>query len=120
VDYSDVMKASMESYGVDWQELINPDGTIPNPTGNPMNRETSDRLVESGAYFRLKNLQLGYTLPKTVTQRVGIDRCRFYLSGSNIFTLTGYSGYDPEVGSGIDYGNYPQARTFTFGVNLDF
>ncbi|TLX70028.1 SusC/RagA family TonB-linked outer membrane protein, partial [Labilibacter sediminis] len=120
VDYSDVMKASMEDYGVDWTQLINPNGSIPNPIGNPMNRETSDRFVESGAYFRLKNLQLGYTLPKSLTEKAGINRCRFYLSGSNLFTITDYSGYDPEVGSGIDYGNYPQARTFTLGVNLDF
>lgn len=120
VDYSDVMKASMESYGVDWTQLINPEGTIPNPAGNPMNRETSDRLVESGAYFRLKNLQLGYSLPNSVLERIGVNRCRFYVSGSNIFTITKYSGYDPEVGSGIDYGNYPQARTFILGVNVDF
>ncbi len=120
VDYTDVMKQSMENAGVDWTELINPDGSIPNPTGNPMNKETSDRFVESGAYFRLKNLQLGYTLPKTLTEEVGIGRCRFYVSGTNLFTITQYTGYDPEVGSGIDYGNYPQARTITLGINLDF
>jgi len=120
VDYSDVMKASMESYGIDWTQLVNTEGTIPNPTGNPMNRETSDRLVESGAYFRLKNLQFGYTLPREVTSLVGISRCRIYISGTNVFTLTGYTGYDPEIGSGIDYGNYPQARTWLVGINLDF
>ncbi len=120
VDYSDVMKASMEGYGIDWTQLINTDGNIPNPNGSSMNGETSSRLVESGAYLRLKNIQLGYTLPKAMTMRAGIERCRFYLSGSNVFTITKYSGYDPEVGSGIDYGNYPQARTFTLGVNLDF
>ncbi len=120
VDYTDVMKTSLESYSVDWTQLVNTDGTIPNPTGNPMNRETSDRLVESGAYLRLKNMQLGYTIPKRITEKAGISRCRFYLSGSNLLTWTNYSGYDPEVGSGIDYGNYPQARTVTLGVNLDF
>jgi len=120
VDYSDVMKASMESYGVDWTELINTDGTIPNPNGSSMNSEASDRMVESGSYLRLKNIQLGYTLPKDLTARAGVERARFYVSGSNIFTITNYTGYDPEIGSGIDYGNYPQARTFTVGVNLDF
>jgi hypothetical protein len=120
VDYSDVMKASMESYGIDWTQLVNTEGTIPNPAGNPMNRETSDRLVENGAYFRLKNLQFGYTLPREVTSQVGISRCRIYISGTNVFTLTGYTGYDPEIGSGIDYGNYPQARTWLVGINLDF
>ncbi|MGQ1947104.1 SusC/RagA family TonB-linked outer membrane protein [Geofilum sp. OHC36d9] len=120
VDYSDAIKQSMANYGVNWSDLINPDGTIPNPTGSPMNSETSDRLVESGAYLRLKNIQLGYTLPKSLSQRYGINRCRFYVSGSNLLTFTQYSGYDPEIGSGIDYGNYPQARTITMGVNLDF
>jgi len=120
IDYSDIMKESMEDYGINWQEFVNTDGTIPNPKGNPMNRETSDRLIESGSYFRLKNIQLGYSLPKTMINKVGISRCRFYLSGNNVFTLTKYTGYDPEVGSGVDYGNYPQARSFMLGVNLDF
>ena len=120
VDYTPVMKQSMENAGVDWTELINPDGKIPSPIGNPMNRETSDRLIESGAYFRLKNLQFGYTLPKALTEQAGIGRCRFYMSGTNLLTITQYTGYDPEVGSGVDYGNYPQARTITLGVNLDF
>ncbi|WNJ19295.1 TonB-dependent receptor [Pontibacter sp. G13] len=120
VDYTDVMKASMEANGIDWTQLVNPDGTIPNPNGNPLNRATSDRFVESGAYFRLKNLQLGYTLPRDLTERLGISRLRPYVSGTNLFTITNYTGYDPEVGSGVDYGNYPQARTLILGVNLDF
>ena len=51
---------------------------------------------------------------------IGLSRCRFYISGSNVFTLTRYSGYDPEVGGGVDYGNYPQARTWMLGMNLNF
>ncbi len=120
VDYTDVMKQSMEDNGVDWTELINTEGSIPNPNGSSMNDATSSRFVESGAYLRLKNAQLGYTLPRSLTQKVNIDRCRLYVSASNLFTLTKYTGYDPEVGSGIDYGNYPQARSVMFGVNLDF
>lgn len=119
IDYNDDIKASLESKGIDWTELVNPDGTIPNPSSS-YNHQVSSRMVESGAYLRLKNLQIGYTLPKHITQSVNIDRCRFYMSGSNMFTVTKYSGYDPEVGGGIDYGNYPQARTYTVGVNLDF
>ena len=95
-------------------------GTIPNPYGNSMNYGTSRRFVESGAYLRLKTLQFGYTLPSAITQEASINRLRFYISGSNLFTFTNYSGYDPEVGGGVDYGNYPQSRTFTFGVNIDF
>ncbi len=98
----------------------NPFGDIPNPYGSSMNFETSGRFVESGSYLRLKNLQLGYTLPKSILGGSFINRCRVYLSGSNLLTLTRYSGYDPEVGGGVDYGNYPQARTLMFGVNLDF
>jgi TonB-linked SusC/RagA family outer membrane protein len=97
----------------------NPNGAIPNPR-NAVNFYTSSRFVENGAYLRLKNMQLGYTLPEKLTKRVSIDRLRLYVSASNVFTLTDYKGFDPEVGSGVDYGNYPQARTFMFGVNVDF
>ena len=98
----------------------NPDGIIPNPVGSPKNRYDSDRFIESGAYLRLKNVQIGYTLPKTLTEKAGISRCRFYLQGSNLLTFTAYTGYDPEVGGGVDYGNYPQARTVMLGVNMNF
>lgn len=98
----------------------NPDGSIPNPLGSPMNFETSSRFVESGAYFRLKNLQIGYTIPQRLTQKIKMERFRVYLSASNLFTLTKYSGYDPEVGGGVDYGNYPQSRTVMLGINVNF
>ncbi|HPG55853.1 MAG TPA: SusC/RagA family TonB-linked outer membrane protein, partial [Candidatus Enterocola sp.] len=97
----------------------NPDGSIPNPK-NSYNSQVSSRFVESGDYFRLKNLQLGYTVPKRIMSKAHINRLRFYVSISNLFTITDYSGYDPEVAGGVDYGNYPQARTFLFGLNLDF
>lgn len=98
----------------------NTEGTIPNPFGNPINTENSSRYVESGSYLRLKNVQIGYTLPARWTEKIKMSRCRIYLSGSNLFTLTKYSGYDPEVGGGVDYGNYPQSRTFMLGVNINF
>ncbi len=98
----------------------NPDGTIPNPYGNSLNFATSSRFVENGAYFRLKNVQLGYTIPQKYTKKAYIDRFRIYATVSNLFTITKYTGYDPEIGGGVDYGNYPQSRTFTFGVNVDF
>ncbi|WP_368666931.1 hypothetical protein [Dysgonomonas sp. 511] len=68
----------------------------------------------------MKNIQLGYTLPRAIVQKVGIEQCRFYLSASNLFTITNYTGYDPEVGGGVDYGNYPQSRTFMIGANINF
>lgn len=100
----------------------NTTGTIPNmgPSGSSRNKEASSRLVEDGSYLRLKNLQIGYTLPQSLTQKVGISHCRFYITASNLLTFTSYSGYDPEVGGGVDWGNYPQSRTITFGTNINF
>lgn len=95
-------------------------GTIPNPYGSSLNMSTSSRFVESGSYLRLKNLQVGYSLAPSLLKKIDINKCRFYLSASNLLTLTKYTGYDPEVGSGIDYGNYPQSRTITVGVNMEF
>lgn len=82
-------------------------------------------LMENGSYLRLKSLQLGYTLPKSAINKLGIDRLRIYAQGANIFTITKYTGLDPEfVGSdtafGIDYGNYPNQKQFLFGVNVTF
>ena len=101
-------------------QLENRNGTIPNPFGSATNTEHSTRFIENGAYFRLKNLQIGYTFPKRWTEKFYCNRLRVYMTASNLFTITGYSGYDPEVGGGIDYGNYPQSRTFTFGLNVTF
>ena len=97
----------------------NPNGSIPNPNTS-LNYSVSDRFVENGAYLRLKNFQIGYTLPRACTSKIGINRCRFYVSASNLFTVTKYTGYDPEVASGVDYGNYPQSRTVMIGANLNF
>lgn len=118
IGYSDAVRNVMTRKGLDWKALENRNGTIPNPTGASSNKYNNDRLIESGAYLRLKNVQLGYSLPKAATQKLHIQRLRFYVSGSNLFTITDYSGYDPEVGGGVDYGNYPQSRTYTFGLNL--
>ena len=121
IGYSDPVRAAFEKNGINWMELENRDGSIPNPLGSPTNTENSSRFIEDGAYFRLKNLQIGYTIPSKLTEKAHINRCRLYVSGSNLFTLTKYTGYDPEVGTaGVDYGNYPQSRTITFGINLNF
>lgn len=97
----------------------NPDGTIANPR-NSINYYTSSRFLEDGSYFRLKNLQIGYTIPRSAIVKAGLTNCRFYLQGGNLFTVTKYKGFDPEVSSGVDYGNYPQSRTFIFGVNITY
>lgn len=89
------------------------------------NRRASDRYVEDGSYAKIKNIQLGYTLPKSVTQRAGFSQIRVYAQVKNAYTFTNYSGFDPEISSGvldtgIDRGTYPQPRTWLVGVNVKF
>lgn len=83
----------------------------------------SDFYLEDGGYFRLKTLQIGYSLPANLIKKAGLQKLRFYVMGQNLFTITKYTGYDPEIGGGvfsIDRGIYPQARSFIAGVNLGF
>lgn len=97
----------------------NTDGTIPNPN-NSVNYYVSSRFLESGSYMRLKNVQIGYTLPSKWLRKAGMQKCRFYVQGTNLFTITDYTGFDPEVNGGVDYGNYPQARSYIVGVNITY
>jgi len=120
VGYTTAVQNALLAKGVNYFDLENRNGTIPNPLGSPTNTENSTRFIEDGSYLRLKNLQIGYTLPQNITQKFRCSKLRFYVTASNLFTITKYSGYDPEVGSGVDYGNYPQSRTFTFGLNATF
>jgi len=81
----------------------------------------SNFYLTNGAYFRIKTIQLGYTLPKSLVSKIGLQNLRFYVSGNNLMTITKYNGYDPEIGGssyGIDRGVYPQARSFLFGLNV--
>jgi TonB-linked SusC/RagA family outer membrane protein len=83
----------------------------------------SDFYLQNGDFLRLKLIQLGYTLPKGVSGKLGIDKIRLYLSAENVFTWTEYTGYDPEIGgdvSGIDKGYYPQAKSYNVGINVQF
>lgn len=94
-------------------------------------------FVEDASFLRLNTLTIGYTFPKAWTKKIGMQRARVYATAGNLFTITGYSGIDPEVNAdpnksttaantgnypllGMDYGTYPRARTFTFGVNITF
>lgn len=88
----------------------------------------SDWAVEDGSYLRLNTLSLGYTIPVEMTKKVNIQNLRLYVSASNVFILTNYSGFDPEVDSrrntgltpGLDYSAYPKSRQLLFGLNLTF
>ena len=91
--------------------------------GDSKNWVCSDIYVQDGSYLRLKNISLGYTLPRNITKKVNIERFRVYVRAENLFTWTKYWGFDPEIGTsstsmGVDYGVYPQARIFTVGCNL--
>jgi TonB-dependent starch-binding outer membrane protein SusC len=98
-------------------------------------KEPSSRFLESASYCRLKNVQLGYTLPKQLTGKMHIKALRFYVTGTNLITITKYTGLDPEmyisnnvkveqypsdVAAGIDWGTYPSARSYILGANLSF
>ncbi len=95
-------------------------------------RRVSTRWIYDGSYIRLKNLSLGYNLPASVLNNLNLSKLRIYVSAQNIFTITDYPGYDPEVnynsgGStngnrnvGLDYGSYPNAKSYTLGVNIGF
>lgn len=93
------------------------------------NYRVSDLWLEDASFLRARNVQIGYTLPQSITRKAGISRLRIFVQAENLFTLTDYSGCDPEVtggnssyGSeyGVDRGVYPQSRTFSVGVNLTF
>lgn len=127
--------------GKRWTNL-NPDGTLCNDPEQlaELNKNTTmwspymskfvltDWAVEDASFLRLNTLTLGYTLPQNITKRVGINSLRFYCTAYNVFTITGYSGYDPEsdcirkdaLTPGVDYSGYPRSRSFVVGVNLNF
>jgi TonB-linked SusC/RagA family outer membrane protein len=96
-------------------------------TAATQNTVFSDYYVEDGSFVRLRNVQLGYTLPESLMEKIKVSSIRVYVSANNLLTLTNYRGYDPDIGSsggtlsaGVDYGFYPQARTFMGGINVKF
>ena len=96
--------------------------TVPRAiSGDPNgNNRVSDRYVEDASYIRLKNLRLQYNLNSNMLKKISMKKFSVYVSAQNLLTLTKYTGFDPEVGGGIDYGFYPQARTLTAGILADF
>jgi len=92
------------------------------------NDRISDRYIEDGSFIRIKNITLGYTIPKSIVDRIRIENARVYTSIENLATFTNYTGFDPEVGAstqnpnvfGLDNGRYPSPQVFTFGLNVSF
>ncbi|KIQ24976.1 TonB-dependent receptor [Flavobacterium sp. MEB061] len=105
----------------------NPSNEIPRASSSPVGI-VSERYVEDASFLRLKLITLGYTLPKSVSSKLGAKSVKFYVSAENLITWTKYTGYDPEVSSyeqnnlypGIDFGSYPNSRTFISGLNVTF
>ena len=105
----------------------NPESDIPAATKSSSNQVVSSRVIEDGSFLRLKTVTLGYNIPTKYTQRWKIANARVYVAGQNLWTLTSYSGYDPEVSirnsaitPGLDYSAYPRAYAINFGVSLGF
>ena len=102
-----------------------PRASIMDPNDND---RISDRYIEDGSYIRLKNITLGYTFPRRLVGKLGLETLRLQVNIQNLLTITGYDGYDPEIGAstasnhvmGLDNGRYPSPTTYSFGVNVTF
>ncbi|MFA6859304.1 MAG: TonB-dependent receptor [Bacteroidales bacterium] len=104
----------------------NASNKVPSAEGY-VSSELYSRFIEDGSYLRLKNITLGYTLPEKLLKKIYVSKLRVYVTAQNLFCLTNYSGYDPEVNTlssnlmpGFDWGAYPKSRAFTFGIELQF
>ena len=104
----------------------NASNTVPSAKGYVAYDVTS-RFIEDGSFLRLKNFVLGYTVPSHLSRKILLNHLRVYFSGSNLFCLNSYSGFDPEVNilSGnlmpsFDFGSYPRNRAYTLGVEIKF
>jgi TonB-dependent starch-binding outer membrane protein SusC len=126
---TDVQYNNFQSTWLDRWSESNPDGKYPrltfvDPNGN---QKPSDFYVEDASYGRIKNLQIGYSIPSALLQKVKITSFRIYGSVDNLLTITKYKGFDPEIGVGgnifdtsIDKGFYPQMRSWSLGLNVSF
>lgn len=120
---SNFLKSSLDAWTPSHTDTDVPRAIYQDPNGNT--RE-SDRFLEKGDFVRLRQLQIGYSMPEKLLARAYIERVRFYVSGENLFTITGYDGIDPEfsrssvLNAGIDKLIYPFTRSYTIGVQLTF
>jgi TonB-linked SusC/RagA family outer membrane protein len=118
--YEDISNVRVTNQGTD----------IPRAIGGDPNNNTriSDRYIEDGSYLRFRNITLAYYIPKNITSRVGINNLKLYANIQNVYTITNYTGFDPEVGvsqvsdnvTGLDNGRYPSPRIYTLGLKFGF
>jgi TonB-linked SusC/RagA family outer membrane protein len=102
-----------------WTE-INPSSRVPRISQDIRFSYLDDRFIEDASYLRLKNITIGYTLPIKINPAESTLKVRLFAVAENLFTITNYMGYDPEVGNGYDLGVYPRAKTFSIGAGLSF
>ncbi|MDO5035429.1 MAG: TonB-dependent receptor [Porphyromonas sp.] len=120
---SNFLKSTLEAWTPNNRDTSVPRAVFSDPNGNMLE---SDRFLESGDFVRLRQVQIGYALPKSLLERIQIDNLRFYISGENLLTITKYSGIDPEfsrgsvLNTGIDNLIYPFTRSYTVGLQLTF
>ena len=118
--------ANQLNYVLDRWTVDNPSNEVPvYTTASNRNGVFSDFFVENGSFLRVRNIQIGYILPKDFSKKFKTNYVRFYIAANNLFTFTKYMGYDPDIGGGalsggVDNGFYPQARTIMGGVNIKF
>jgi TonB-linked SusC/RagA family outer membrane protein len=122
----DVLNANYQTKALERWVGEGTSNDYPRLTNNDPNKNytnMSDFYLENGNYLRLKVVTLGYTMPASLSSKIGADKLRFYLTGENLITFTKYTGFDPEIGGqvyGVDKGVYPQARSILFGANVQF
>lgn len=132
------LNSNMLREALDYWTPENPDASLPRIGGGANNARSSSFYVEDGSYFRLRNIQIGYTLPSSVMNKINLRKVRIYASAQNLFTITNYSGYYPEIGrsrddedrvvdnnnvlffAGVDQSAYPTPRTIITGIQIGF
>lgn len=131
--FNAVKRTTYSASGPSYNKLIgildawspeNPGGKVPIISTSDANGNfnASDFYVENGSYLRIRNVTLGYSLPKSLANKLKTGGVRVYATANNLFTITKYSGFDPEIGmdnNGLDVGRYPQARSFIFGLSVN-
>lgn len=124
-DFENVYKNYYDDGATDEYIAMNAGKTLWNPS-DVTNNVTHSYFIEDGSFLRCSDVTIGYTFPSKLTKKIGLSKCRLYLSASNLFIITGYSGYDPEVDiqsgltPGMDFNRYPRNRQFVFGTNITF